>query len=67
MQVTKRNGTTEPLNVDKIHEMLVAARDAGNKKLNVSVSKVAIKAKIQFLMESKPLTFIICVSEPPKS
>lgn len=48
MQVTKRNGTTEPLNVDKIHEMLVAARDAGGNKLNVSVSKVAIKAKIQF-------------------
>lgn len=48
MQVTKRNGTTEPLNVNKIHEMLVAARDAGDKKLNVSVSTVAIKAKIQF-------------------
>lgn len=48
MQVTKRDGTTENLNIDKIHEMLVAARDAGGNKLNVSVSKVAIKAKIQF-------------------
>ena len=45
IQVTKRNGTREPLDLDKIHRVISWAAE-GLK--NVSVSQVEIKSHIQF-------------------
>ena len=42
--VTKRDGKTEPLNLEKIHKVLKWA----GKDLNVSVSEVELKSKIKF-------------------
>ena len=41
--VRKRDGTTEPLNYDKIHKMLEYCSDG----LNVSISETAINAHIK--------------------
>ncbi|MCY4328738.1 MAG: ribonucleoside-diphosphate reductase subunit alpha [Endozoicomonadaceae bacterium] len=43
--VKKRNGTKEPLNLDKIHRVVTWAADNLN---NVSVSEVELKAHLQF-------------------
>lgn len=44
MNVTKRDGTTEPIDINKIHRVLTWAA----KGLNVSVSDVELKAHMQF-------------------
>ncbi|MFB0911628.1 MAG: ATP cone domain-containing protein, partial [Glaciecola sp.] len=43
--VTKRNGTQEPIELDKIHKVV---KWAANGLTDVSVSQVEIKAQIQF-------------------
>lgn len=45
IQVTKRNGVREPLDLDKIHRVISWAAEGLN---NVSVSQVEIKSHIQF-------------------
>ena len=45
LTVTKRNGTTENINLDKIHKVITWAADGLE---NVSVSQVELKAQIQF-------------------
>jgi ribonucleoside-diphosphate reductase alpha chain len=46
---TKRNGTTEPINLEKIHRVITWAAEG----LNVSVSQVELKTHIQFYMGIK--------------
>jgi ribonucleoside-diphosphate reductase alpha chain len=49
MQVTKRNGTPEELNIDNIHRMLEnCKREDLGRELDVSVSDTAINAHIKF-------------------
>src|SRR5210317_1110733 len=43
--VIKRDGTREPLNIDKLHKVVFAACEGIN---GVSVSEVEIKSQIQF-------------------
>lgn len=45
LTVTKRNGTTENINLDKIHKVITWAAEGLD---NVSVSQVELKAQIQF-------------------
>lgn len=45
LTVTKRNGTTENINLDKIHKVITWAAEGLE---NVSVSQVELKAQIQF-------------------
>ena len=45
LTVTKRNGTTENINLDKIHKVIMWAAEGLD---NVSVSQVELKAQIQF-------------------
>lgn len=45
LTVTKRNGATENINLDKIHKVITWASDGLE---NVSVSQVELRAKIQF-------------------
>lgn len=45
IEVTKRNGVREPLDLDKIHRVITWAAEGLN---NVSVSQVEIKSHIQF-------------------
>ncbi|MFD1384743.1 class 1a ribonucleoside-diphosphate reductase subunit alpha [Rhodanobacter aciditrophus] len=45
LTVTKRNGTTENINLDKIHKVVTWAAEGLD---NVSVSQVELKAQIQF-------------------
>lgn len=45
INVVKRNGTKEPLNLDKIHNMLFKACDG---LTGVSVSDIALKARLSF-------------------
>ncbi|NEN75195.1 ribonucleoside-diphosphate reductase subunit alpha [Pelistega sp. NLN82] len=45
LSVVKRNGSTEPLNLDKIHRVITWAAEGLN---NVSVSQVELKSQIQF-------------------
>lgn len=50
--VTKRNGTTEPLNIEKIHRVLTWASEG----LDVSISTVELKAQMQFVSGVKTST-----------
>ena len=45
LQVTKRDGRSEPLNLDKIHKVVTWAAEGLN---NVSVSEVELRAQLQF-------------------
>lgn len=45
MQVTKRNGRTEPIDLEKIHRVITWAAEGLN---NVSVSEVELKAHLHF-------------------
>lgn len=45
IKVVKRDGTSEPINLDKIHKVINWAADGLN---NVSVSQVELKSNIQF-------------------
>ena len=45
LKVTKRDGTQESLNLDKIHKVVTWAAEGLN---NVSVSEVELKAHLQF-------------------
>lgn len=45
MQVTKRDGRSEPINLDKIHKVIAWAAEGLD---NVSVSEVELKSHIQF-------------------
>ncbi|MCB5161316.1 class 1a ribonucleoside-diphosphate reductase subunit alpha [Marinomonas algarum] len=45
LTVTKRNGTTEKINLEKIHKVITWASEGLD---NVSVSQVELKARIQF-------------------
>ena len=45
LQVTKRDGRTEPLDLDKIHRVVTWAAEGLD---NVSVSQVELRAHIQF-------------------
>ncbi|MBU2021524.1 MAG: ribonucleotide-diphosphate reductase subunit alpha, partial [Gammaproteobacteria bacterium] len=45
LTVTKRNGTTENINLEKIHKVIAWAAEGLD---NVSVSQVELKARIQF-------------------
>lgn len=45
MQVTKRNGTTEPFNLDKIHRIVTWATEGIN---DVSVSDIEMNAQLSF-------------------
>ena len=45
LYVTKRSGEREPLNLDKIHRVIMWAAEGLN---NVSASQVEIKSHIQF-------------------
>ena len=45
LTVTKRNGQTENINLEKIHKVITWAADGLD---NVSVSQVELKAQIQF-------------------
>ena len=45
LKVTKRDGTQEPLNLDKIHKVVEWAADGLDK---VSVSEVELRAHLQF-------------------
>lgn len=47
LMVTKRNGQREPIDLDKIHRVLIWASESPT-KLDVSVSQTEIKAQIQF-------------------
>ncbi|XKM12617.1 class 1a ribonucleoside-diphosphate reductase subunit alpha [Orbaceae bacterium ac157xtp] len=48
IQVTKRDGHKEPINLDKIHKVITWAAEGLN---NVSVSQVELKSQIQFYDE----------------
>lgn len=50
IRVTKRDGSQEPIDLEKIHRVLTWAKEAMNGKpaLNVSVSQVELKAHLQF-------------------
>lgn len=45
LQVTKRNGRTEPIDLDKIHKVVTWAAEGLD---NVSVSEVELRAQLQF-------------------
>lgn len=51
--VTKRDGTTERINLDKIHRVLDWAAEGLN---NVSISQVELRSHISSMTASKPRT-----------
>ena len=55
LMVTKRDGTLEQINLDKIHRVITWAAEGLE---NVSVSQVELRSHIQFMKAFVPLIFM---------
>lgn len=62
--VTKRDGSTERINLDKIHRVLDWAAEGLH---NVSISRVELRSTFSFMTVSRPLTSTKPLSRLPQT